>query len=265
MKRRLPVILGVVALVAVAAGCVASLPADPAALQPVLRPHDTVLEPDGAGPFPAAIVLHGCLGVRSKDTRWAEHLRETGYVAVVVDSMTGRGITSREDFTGVCRGTSLWGTTRAADVRATLAHLRTLPYVDAGRIAVVGFSHGAWAALDFLSTSSPEDVRGVRAVVGFYPYCGVASRARWLGWSVDVPTLLLLAGQDTVVSSAQCRSLAERQASGGRPVSFTVYPEARHSFDWRSSDDTADAQRRVDEFLAQHLTPSAGRRAGAGR
>ena len=264
MTRWLVAVLGAM-VVAGAAGCVASLPADPAALQPVLRPHDTVLTPVGAGPFPAVMVLHGCLGVRSKDTRWAEHLRQVGYVALVVDSMTGRGMTSREDLSSVCRGTSLWGSTRADDIRASLAHLRTLPYVDAGRIAVIGFSHGAWAALDFLSTTSPDDVHGLRAVVGFYPYCGVASRARWMGWRVDVPTLHLLAGQDTVVSAAQCQSLAERQASGGRPVSFTVYPEARHSFDWRSSDATADAERRVERFLAQHLTPADGRRAGAGR
>jgi dienelactone hydrolase len=170
-----------------------------------------------------------------------------------VDSMTGRGMTSREDLSSVCRGTSLWGSTRAADIHASLAHLRTLPYVDAGRIGMIGFSHGAWAALDFLSTTSPDDVRGLRAVVGFYPYCGVASRARWLGWRVDVPTLLLLAGQDSVVSATQCRSLAERLASGGRPVSFTVYPEAPHSFDWRSSEATTDAQRRVDAFLAENL------------
>jgi dienelactone hydrolase len=253
MKRWLLAVTAVMIVVAAAAGCVAFRPLDAAVLQPVLRPHDTVLKPDGAGPFPAVMVLHGCLGVRSKDTRWAERLRDAGYVALVVDSMTGRGKTTREDLTGVCRGLSLWGSTRAADVRASLAYLRTLPDVDAARIAIVGFSHGAWAALDFLSTGSADDVQGLRAVVGFYPYCGVASRARWLGWSVDVPTLLLLAGQDDFVSPAQCQSLAEREAAGGRPVSFTVYPDARHSFDWRASDATADAQRQVEAFLAEHL------------
>ena len=249
MKRLLALII----LIVVVAGCVALGPPADATLQPVLRPHDVVYKPDGEGPFPAVMVLHGCLGVRSKDTRWAQHLRDEGYVALVVDSMTGRGMTTRDDLTGVCRGLNLWGGTRAADIRASLAHLRTLPYVDARRVAVIGFSHGAWAALDFLATSSADDVRGLRAVVGFYPYCGVASRARWFGWQVDVPTLLLLAGQDSMVSPEQCRSLAERVAAGGRPVTFTVYPEARHSFDWRVSPDTEDSHRRVDAFLAEHL------------
>jgi dienelactone hydrolase len=258
MRRALAVLM----LAVVAVGCAsASTPRGDAALQPLLRPYDTVHRPEGPGPFPAVILLHGCLGVRGKEGRWAQRLRDGGYVALIVDSMTGRGMTTRDDLVRVCRGLTLWGGTRAADVRASLEHVRTLPFVDRSRIAVIGFSHGAWAALDFLSGASADDVHGLRAVIGFYPYCGVASRARWFGWDVHVPTLLLLAGQDLVVSPDQCRSVAEREAGDGRPVTVTTYPEARHSFDWRASADTEDAQRRVDAFLAQHLARPAGARA----
>ena len=255
-------VLAVLTLAAVAMACssTSALPGD-AALQPLLRPHDTVYRPEGPGRFPAVILLHGCLGVRGKEERWAQRLREAGYVAFVVDSMTGRGMTTRDDLVRVCRGLALWGGTRAADIRATLEHVRTLPFVDGSRMAVIGFSHGAWAALDFLSSASTDDVYGLRAVIGFYPYCGVASRARWFGWDVHVPTLLLLAGQDIVVSPAQCRALAEREAADGRPVTVTTYADARHSFDWRASADTEDAQRRVEAFLAQHVTQASGARA----
>jgi dienelactone hydrolase len=243
--------LGLALLVALAAGCVTGGPPPNAAA--VLRPHDTIYRPEGAGPFPAVLLLHGCLGVRAKDTRWAEELRELGYVALVVDSMTGRGLTTLDQRRGVCQGMALWGGTRAADVATSLAYLRTLPYVDAARLGVVGFSHGAWAALDFLAVASDDDVRGLRGVVGFYPYCGVASRARWWGWHVDVPTLLLLAAEDKIVSSDQCRSLAEREASSGRPIALTVYPEVGHAFDWRASPATEDAHRKVAAFLAERL------------
>jgi len=241
------------ALLALAAGCVTPDPGPDTALQPLLRPHDAVYRPQGVGPFPAVVVLHGCLGVRSKDTRWAERLRGQGYVTLVVDSLTGRGLTTPERRRGVCTGWTLWGGTRAADVRASLAYLRTLPYVDASRLGVVGFSHGAWAALDLLAVASDDDVRGLRAVIGFYPYCGVASRARWVGFRVDVPTLLLLAANDRSVSTEECRSLAERVAADGRRIAHTVYPEVGHSFDWRSSPASEDAQRRVRAFLAEHL------------
>ena len=244
--------LGLVLLVALVAGCVTAA-APLAEIQPLLREHDAVYRPDGPGPFPAVAILHGCLGVRTKDGRWAEALRDAGYVAVVVDSMTGRGLTTLDQRRSVCQGMALWGGTRAADVGATLAYLRMLPFVDATRLAVVGFSHGAWAALDFLAGASADDVQGLHAVIGFYPYCGIASRARWLGWQVDVPTLLLLAGGDRMVSPEQCRGLAARVTADGRPVTLTVYPDAGHSFDWRPSPATEDAHRQVFTFLARHL------------
>jgi dienelactone hydrolase len=250
-------------LASLVAGCVVTRPSADAALEPALWPTGALHRPDGAGPFPAVVVLSGCLGVRSKDARWAERLRERGYVTLVPDSFTGRGLTTLEQRRDVCRGLTLWGGTRAADVRASLAHLRTLPDVDAGRMAVVGFSHGAWAALELLAIASDDDVQGLRAVIGFYPYCGVVSRARWFGWRVDVPTMLLLAGEDQMVSPAQCQSVAERAAADGRRVTFTVYPDAAHGFDWRTSAATEDAQRRVDAFLAEHLAPVVRREAGS--
>ena len=258
-------VLGLVGLVLLVGGCVTgtatSLVTDPS----LLRPFDALYRPTGPGPFPAVVLLHGCLGVRAKDTRWAEALRDDGYVALVVDSLTGRGLETLEQRRRVCQGMALWGGTRAADVVASLAYLRTLPYVDAARLAVIGFSHGAWAALDFLAAAAEEDVRGLRGVVGFYPYCGIASRARWLGWSVEVPALLLLAADDRMISTAQCQSLADRALARGRSVSVTVYPDVGHSFDWRPSDATDDARRRVSAFLGQHLGAPLTRHAGGTR
>jgi dienelactone hydrolase len=248
MERALALAL----VVELVAGCVTAAPT-PDALQPILRPHDTLYRPDGAGPFPAVVVLHGCSGVRGKDRRWAERLRDQGYVALVVDSLTGRGLTTRGHWREVCSGWTLWGGTRAADVRASLAYLRTLPYVDGEHLAVVGFSHGAWAALDLLAGASEDDVRGLRAVVAFYPYCGMASRAHWLGFRVRVPTLVLLGADDWKTSADECRDVATREAASGRPVTVTVYPGVGHSFDWRSSPATDDANRRVRAFLAENL------------
>jgi dienelactone hydrolase len=246
--------LGFVLLVLVFGGCAtAAVPL--ATPQPLLRPHDVMYRPSGPGPFPAVLLLHACLGVRAKDTRWAESLREQGYVALVVDSMTGRGLTTPDQRFGVCQGMTLWGGTRAADVAASLDYLRSLPYVDGTRLGVIGFSHGAWAALDFLASASPADVRGLHAVIGFYPYCGVASRARWRGWSVDVPALFLLAAQDRMVSPSQCERLATRMKAQGRPVSLTLYPDVGHAFDWRASPATDDARRQVAAFLGTHLAP----------
>ena len=199
------------------------------------------------------MLLHGCAGVRRKDMQWAEAFRDQGYVALVVDSLSGRGITTREDRRKICAGRDLWGSTRAGDLLASLAYVRTLPFVDHERIAVVGWSHGAWAALDFLASASTDMVRGLRAVVAFYPYCGAVSRAHWRGFRVDVPVLMLLAEADTMVSPASCLKLAEAQAERGRSVTTKVYPEVGHVFDWLESPATLDARERVRAFLAERF------------
>lgn len=240
---------GVLALLL--ASCTMLPPSD--GLQPILRPHDSIYRPAGEGAFPAVILLHGCAGVRRKDTQWAEAFRQEGYVALVVDSLSGRGIMTREDRRRICVGLDLWGSTRAGDLLASLAYLRSLPFVDAERIGVVGWSHGAWAALDFLASASPEMAHGLRAVVAFYPYCGFASRARWRGFGLDVPVLMLLAEADSIVSTSSCLSLAQAQAERGRPVTAKVYPEVGHVFDWRESAATSDARERVRAFLAHRL------------
>jgi dienelactone hydrolase len=247
-RRRVAVVAVTLVMLA---GCAMLPPSE--SLQSILRPHDTLYRPAGEGPFPAVVLLHGCAGVRRKDTQWAEAFRREGYVALVVDSLSGRGITTREDRRKICMGLDLWGSTRAGDLLASLAYVRALSFVDAERIAVVGWSHGAWAALDFLASASPEMVKGLRAVVAFYPYCGIASRATWRGFGVDVPVLMLLAQADSIVSTSSCLRLAEGQAERGRPVTAKVYPEVGHVFDWRESAATLDARQRVRAFLADRL------------
>src|SRR5690242_10992116 len=61
----------------------------PQALQGYLR------LPDGPGPSPAVVLLHGCGGGwRGIDERWGKRLAEWGYVALTIDRFGTRGITS---------------------------------------------------------------------------------------------------------------------------------------------------------------------------
>ena len=61
----------------------------PQALQGYLR------LPDGPGPSPAVVLLHGCGGGwRGLDERWGKRLAEWGYVTLTVDRFGTRGITS---------------------------------------------------------------------------------------------------------------------------------------------------------------------------
>jgi len=49
--------------------------------------------PSGDGPFPAVVVLHGCAGFSSGGSlQLADQLKDWGYVALMVDSLTPRGL-----------------------------------------------------------------------------------------------------------------------------------------------------------------------------
>ena len=50
----------------------------------------TLFKPDGAGPFPAVVLLHGCGGIRTHFVQWAGAIRDMGYVALLVDSFRPR-------------------------------------------------------------------------------------------------------------------------------------------------------------------------------
>lgn len=96
-----------------------------------------VFRPDRPGPMPAVVLLGPCGGVTDHEYGWAARLRDRGYVVVVVQSLASRGVTN------VCRGEVPKVTHVARDALAALRWLSVQPGVDATRVAVMGWSHGA--------------------------------------------------------------------------------------------------------------------------
>ncbi len=99
-----------------------------------------LLKPDGAGAFPAVVIMHDCsgLGPRSSGApeRWAKELLTYGYVVLIPDSFTTRGHAG-----GICTNPSPSRTEvspfrRTRDAYAALSYLRTLPYVDRAQIGL---------------------------------------------------------------------------------------------------------------------------------
>ena len=239
-----------------------------------LRPHDIVLQPEGEGPFPTVILMHGCTGIYENNWTWAKLFVEHGYAAFIVNSLAPRGLAERSIDNGVCDGSLLWGSERAGDLLATLAYVRTLPFVDSDQIVLVGWSHGSWTIMDALAldaagktpTSLSDDaggLDGVTAAILLYPYCGVASVTyRTRDWGDAPPTLMLLAEDDQMISTPECLEVAQSLQSDGQSLTTHVYPGAHHAFDYSDlppnsrfsfqPEVTADAQARVIDFLEQH-------------
>ena len=139
--------------------------------------------PEGKGPFPAIIMMHGCSGLydsSGKPTRsyrfWAGHFRDRGYATLLLDSFGPRG--EREICTQKVRKVSE-ATDRPRDAYAALTWLAGRADVDPARISVMGWSNGGTAVLHAVTPEAPGRAgKGprFRAAVAFYPGCFAFTR-----------------------------------------------------------------------------------------
>jgi dienelactone hydrolase len=122
-------------------------------------------------------------------------------------------------------------------------------------------------ALQAASTQPPDDYDipdglAYKAIVAFYPGCGVATDA------LAIPALIMIGEADDWTPLKDCERWMARRAGRGAPVKLVVYPGARHAFDMpaigdgveifghRLKYDAATAERanaEAREFLRQYL------------
>lgn len=236
-----------------------------------IAPKINVVVPEGQGkgPFPVLILMHGCGGVRpDHDANWAELASGMGFVAVVVDSNGPRGYTWQTAQSTVCEGKALLGQERAADILVGLQKSLETGMADSDAVFLVGWSHGAWTVMDFMTMGPGQLPAGlttydgpwptVQGVVLYYPYCGPGARSRVRNWNAKPPVLALMGAKDEAVDTAACVEILEQMKTGGLPAEIVIYPEANHSFDyagrnpekpWFRPDDATDAKTRVTNFL----------------
>jgi dienelactone hydrolase len=139
-----------------------------------------LVRPEGNGPFPAVILLHGCDGIQPFQERWTEDLAAWGYVALLVDSHSPRGI--GDD----CRNWPPTANSRAFDAYGAQRYLRGLPDVDAARVGVLGWDTGGGAAMAVL------EVKGVQQFVPERFAAGVALYPIGRTYVVSAPALILI-------------------------------------------------------------------------
>ena len=115
--------------------------------------------PDGDGPFPAAVVIHGS-GTSRRDNGWyltlTKHLQNSGIVVLLPDK---RG---SEESEGNWRTSSFEDL--ATDTRAAIGHLREQQAVPISGIGVIGMSQGGWIAP--LVASQDDDLAFLVTLVG---------------------------------------------------------------------------------------------------
>ncbi len=200
-------------------------PSAPVQLSEFAVPQMVLLKPDGPGPFPALVLHHQCGGLRrgqwhNQSMRdWAVKAVNRGYVVLLIDSLGPRNV----DW--VCGGPR-GGVNLGRGVRDALQganHLRKFPFVDAGRIAHVGYSWGAMVGLLANSTSFRyfmESSANFAAYVSFYPGCFTVKRPDGspldiVRSDIDSRHLVLMGDKDTETPADECAARLVRGKSRG--------------------------------------------------
>jgi dienelactone hydrolase len=188
-----------------------------------------LFRPAGTAAAPAVAIFHGGGGPGQNTARMASLLASWGYVALVVDSFSARGL---KDVCGRNWPTQADAEARAHDIDASLAWLAGQTFVDPGRLAFMGYSYGGGVAL--LRALSPRlDDRAApaaRAAILVYPDCALAD-ALGPRLAVRQPTLFAMAALDDWTPVAQCQAVIDRVVRGRDLIETRIYDGAHHSFD----------------------------------
>ncbi|MCH6554923.1 MAG: dienelactone hydrolase family protein, partial [Acidobacteria bacterium] len=206
---------------------------------------------------------------------WAVELAGWGYVALLVDSFEPRKAENMCASDKV--NTGEWDRVVGAQVPDAVgagAHLATLPFVDANRIAVMGWAKDAVLSTVFEGGMGQLYDAKFQAAVAFYPDCRGNMSGRF-----SAPALMLIGDKDDARRPDYCQRTAVASQGSSALAELKLYPGAHHGFDdpqvgerfyledaWNtyrnpprgitfgySSTAHKDALKRVNEFLAKHL------------
>jgi len=175
--------------------------------------------PAGAGRSPAVVLLHTCGGLQPHViSAWPRYLTGLGYVVLAADSYTPRGYAK-------CTNSGTWKNDQTKDAFGALDYLAGLPFVDGERIAVMGFSAGAFAVNDNVINRSRQraGMRNYKAAISLYGRC--SDPLRWYT-EKDIPLMQIVGELDAFRSS--CENM---RIDWNVSIEVHVLPGAYHAFD----------------------------------
>lgn len=208
-----------------------------------LATHFNIIKPDGDGPFPTIIMMHGCGRSDVPQMPYALAAKEKGFASIIVDSFAPRGISEIEAAATVCTGISLRGSERTGDFIGALHWALEQDWVKKDDIHGIGWSHGGWTIMDSIAREndiakladikidSPEILSNLKSAFCIYPWCGPGSYSHSKGWGRKIPAHVIICGQDFVTGDALARQTISKLQDDGIDIDFTFFARGTHSFD----------------------------------
>ncbi len=186
------------------------------------QPDGFLAEPASGDPAGAVLVLHAWWGLNDTMRDLCRRLAGAGYIAFAPDLYHGRlatTIAEAEALRGVF-GTPEATAQAAADIDAAAHWLYERAGRPAAGLAVIGFSMGAYFALE-CSTALPDLISKVVAFYGTGPTEFDGARAAFQGH---------FAANDPYEEREYVDATQAALEAAGRPVTFYHYPDSGHWF-----------------------------------
>ncbi len=203
--------------------------------------HGPLLEgilhlPEGTGPFPGAVICH-------------PHPQYGGSMDVPLVAALARGLERagwaalRFNFRGVGQSQGAYdeGRGEAEDVEAAAAYLRAHDAVRGGPLALVGYSFGAWVALEAAGRAGPVAVAAVALPLWRMP-------EGWLS-DLNIPKLFVAGDRDTVCPVNELKTWAARLPG---ITEIAILTRADHYLAGREG----QVAEEVARFLQAHAKPA---------
>jgi dienelactone hydrolase len=196
--------------------------------------NGALYRPEGAGPFPAVVALHGCGGLynnagqpSARHTDWGMRLAKQGFIVLLPDSFGSRGLGSQ---CGVQERKVRASRERVVDAVAAKDWLQTRKDVKPGSVSLLGWSNGGSTVLasvrpDRKGASGPDFARAV----AFYPGCRTYFESA--KWKARLPLLILMGDADDWTPPGPCEGLTSAAQTRGEDVKIILYKGAFHDFD----------------------------------
>jgi carboxymethylenebutenolidase len=211
--------------------------------------HGVLYRPQGAGSFPAIVIIHEYWGLNDWVKQQAQMFAEHGYVTLAVDLYRGQVATDPEMAHELMR--ALPQDRGVAYLRGAVVYLKTLQYVKPNRIGAAGWCMGGSFAMQ-LAVAEPS----LRAVAINYgaPETDPAQLKK-----IHAAILGNFGAQDRGITPKDVADFAAAMKAIGHPVDVKEYPDAGHAFQNPNNktgyrpEDTADADSRMFTFFAKYL------------
>ena len=197
--------------------------------KPVVVAGELRIPKPGTDKLPAVIFAHASGGINTGIDRWAQELNSIGVAVFLVDSFSGRGMSSVPP--DPSNDSVMW---MIVDAYRALGMLAQHPRIDPQRIAIMGWSTGGpvalYSSMERLWRSyGPPNVQ-FAAHIGFYGSCAVVYRDEEK--VTGKPIRVFHGTADDLELIEPCRAYVARLKKAGADVALNEYPGVQHAYDW---------------------------------